>query len=233
VELDALLGKDRGCHVTDRFDRERATDRRTEIDLGHRSQPAFADLRLDEEGDLQRSGRALVWHARDPDDDLPALERVEGPAEPEGGIGGVEVMGLRREVRDLIRDDARPGREDEIVPRQGPTVRQRHDPPTIVHSGDVADDQVHPPIEERALGPLEAFGALAAHGDIHEARLVRVAAGLVDDRDRHGPGVDLAAQPLHEQVRGERPANTAAEDEDPVHFGLPHLLGDDLVVAVD
>ena len=52
---------------------------------------------------------------------------------------------------------------------------------------DLADDEADPRVEQAALGALEVLGPLAAHGDVHEAGLVGVLAGLVDDGD-----VDLA-----------------------------------------
>ena len=69
VQLDALLLEDRGRHLGHALDRERATDRRAEVELARLAQAALAELRLDQERDLERRRRALVGHARDADDD--------------------------------------------------------------------------------------------------------------------------------------------------------------------
>ena len=85
------------------------------MDLALLAQAALAELGLDEEGDLERRRRALVGHPGDADDDPAAGERVERGAQPGGGLGGVEVMGLGVEVLDRLGHDARAGREDELV----------------------------------------------------------------------------------------------------------------------
>ena len=82
---------------------------------------------------------------------------------------------------------------------------------------DLADDQGDSRVEQAALRALEPLGAFAAHRDVHEARLVGVLAGLVDDRDRHLAGLHLAAELLDEEVGGEGAPDTPAEDEDPLH----------------
>ena len=50
---------------------------------------ASTKLVLDEEGDFERGGRALVRHPGDADDDLPADECIECLAE---SLGGVESL---------------------------------------------------------------------------------------------------------------------------------------------
>ena len=64
LELDALLLEDRRRHLGDALDGERAVDGREERHLGLVAQAALAQLRLDQEGHLERRGRALVRDAR-------------------------------------------------------------------------------------------------------------------------------------------------------------------------
>ena len=131
----------------------------------------------------------------------------------------VEVMGLGVEVLDRLGHDPRPGREDEVVVAESLAVRELDGLRRLVDLLDLADHEADPLVEQAALGALELLGPLAAHGDVHEPRLVGVLAGLVDDGDRHLAGLDLAAQLLDQQVRGQRAADAAAEDEDPLHHG--------------
>ena len=158
------------------------------------AQAALAKLGLDQEGDLERRRRALVGHARDPDDDPAAGEGVERLAELECRLGGVEVLRLGVEVLDRLGHDARAGGQDQVV------VGERARRPAswtsaslLVDRCDLPDHERDPRVEQSALGPLEVLGTLAAHGDVHEAGLVGVLAGLVDDGDRHLAGLDLRA----------------------------------------
>ena len=74
VELDALALEDRRRHLADALDGEGAPDGRAEVQLALLPQAPFAQLGLDEEGDLERRRRALVGHAGDADDDAAAVE---------------------------------------------------------------------------------------------------------------------------------------------------------------
>ena len=159
-------------------------------------QPALAKLRLDQECDLERRGRALVRHAGDADDDPTTGERVESAAELECGFSRVEVVRLRVEMLDLLRHDARPGGEDEIVVDDRQAIGQKHALGALIDPIHVADDERDELVQEASLRSLEAIRSFAAHGDVHEARLVCVLAGLVDDRDRYVAGLDLAAELL-------------------------------------
>ena len=87
----------------------------------------------------------------------------------------------------------------------------------VVDPLDLADDQGDPLVEQAALRAMEVRGPLAAHRDVHEARLVGVLAGRVDDDDLDLAAVDPCAQLLDQEVGGEGPPDTAAEDEDPLH----------------
>ena len=51
-------------------------------------------------------------------------------------------------------------------------------------------------VEQRSFGALEVRGPFAAHGDVHEARLVDVLAGRVDDGDLDVAAVDPLAELL-------------------------------------
>ena len=115
----------------------------------------------------------------------PPVKRVERVrAAGAAASARVEVVRLRVEVLDLLGHDPRAGGEDELVVAEPLPVGERR--PSDVASSiriDLADDELDAAVEQRALRPLEPFGALAAHGDVHEARLVDVAARLVDDGD--------------------------------------------------
>ena len=87
----------------------------------------------------------------------------------------------------------------------------------LLDAGDLADDERHALVEQRLLRPGEVLGPLAAHRDVHEPGLVDVVAGRVDDHDLDLAGVDAALELAREQVGGEGPPDTAAEDEDPLH----------------
>ena len=83
--------------------------------------------------------------------------------------------------------------------------------------GDRVDHQLDVLVEQAALGPDELLGVLAAHGDVHVARLVGVGTGRVDDRH---PGLavrDLALELAGSEVGGEGPADAATEDDDALH----------------
>ena len=197
------------------------------------AQVAVAQLGLDEECDLERRRRTLVGHPGDADDDPAAVEPVEGRAQPGGSLGGVEVVGLGLEVLDRLGHDARAGRQHQMVVAERQAVGQGDDPPDLVDAVDLADDERDSLVEQAALRTLQLGGALAAHRDVHEARLVDVLAGRVDDDDLDLAVIDPVAQLPDQQVGGERPPDAAAEDEDALHGrGYRTLLDDDLVVAV-
>jgi hypothetical protein len=179
--------------------------------------PRWAQLALNEERHLERRRRALVWHPGDRHDDPPTRESVEGAPELERRFGGVEVLGLGVEVLDRLGDDPRTGRQHEVVVRELLAVLEMDGLARLVDLLDLSDDQGHPRVEQAALRALEPVGAFATHRDVHEARLVCVLAGLVDDRDRDLAGLHLATQLLDEEVGGECAAHTATQDEDPLH----------------
>ena len=64
---------------------------------------------------------------------------------------------------------------------------------------------------------MESLRPLAAHGDVHVARLVRVLPRLVDDRDLRLAARDVMLELPGDQVRGEGSADPAAEDDDALH----------------
>jgi hypothetical protein len=127
------------------------------------------------------------------------------------------VVRLGLEVLDRLRHDARPRGEDQVVVGDRHAVGQDDGLRGLVDPGDLADDEVDPFVEQATLRALETVGSLAAHGDVHEARLVRVLAGLIDHGDHHLAGVDLTAKTLDQEVRGQRAAHAAAKDENPLH----------------
>ena len=181
------------------------------------AQATLAQLALDEERHLERRRRALVGHPGDRHDDPPAREGVEGAPELERRFGAVEVLGLGVEVLDRLGHDPRTGRQHEVVVAEALAVLEMDGLGRLVDLLDLTDDQGHPRIEQAALRALEPLGAFAAHRDVHEARLVGVLAGRVDDGDRDLAGLQLAAELLDEEVGGEGPTDTAAQDEDPLH----------------
>jgi hypothetical protein len=93
----------------------------------------------------------------------------------------------------------------------------------LVDLGDLADDEGDAWVEQPSLGTLQVRSPLTAHGDVHEARLVDVVPGLVDDGDRDLAGLQSRPQPFDEQVGRQRPADAAAQDQDPVH-GVPQWV---------
>ena len=126
---------------------------------------------------------------------------------------------------DLIGGDATAARQDELVVAEALAVRQLHEPAGLVDPGHLADDELDSPVEERPLGPVEVAGTFAAHGDVHEAGLIGVGAGLVDDGDRDLAAVDPTAQLAGQQVRGQGAANATAEDQDAVHRRVSRISG--------
>ena len=56
-----------------------------------------------------------VGHAGDPSDNPAVNERSERLAELERGFGRVDVPGLGGEMLDRLRQDARAGRQDQVV----------------------------------------------------------------------------------------------------------------------
>ena len=156
------------------------------------AQAPLAELRLDEEGDLERRRRALVGHAGDADHDPAAGERVQGRSELGGGLGGVEVMGLGLEVLDRLGHDARARSRDEVVVAERHAVGQVTELAGVASTRSiVAHDELDALVEERPLGAAEVRGLLAAHRDVHEAGLIDVLAGRVDDDDLDLAAVDL------------------------------------------
>ena len=147
----------------------------------------------------------------------PPSNAIERLAECERRLGRVEVMGLGREVLDGLGDDARPGGDHEEVVVQVLASCQVDELSPLVDPNHLADDQRDAPVEERELRAFEPFGPLSAHRDVHEPRLVDMPAGRVDEDHVHLAALDAAAQALHEEVRGERPADAAAQDDDALH----------------
>src|SRR4029079_10532593 len=85
------------------------------------------------------------------------------------------------------------------------------------HLGDLTHDERHPLVEEGTLLALEVGSPFAAHRDVHEARLVDVLAGRIDDQHLDLAPVDPGAQLLDEEVGRQGAPDTSTEDEDPLH----------------
>ena len=183
------------------------------------AQSPLAELRLDQEGNLQRCRRALVWHPGDADHDPAPSERVEGVAQLEGRRRGVEVVCLLVEVLDLLGDDPRTGRDHELVVADGAAVVHLHLALRLVDADGLAYLELDLLVEEAALRPRQALCPLASHGDVHEARLVDVVAHLVDQGHARFVTVDVVAQLPHQQVCDERPPDATAQDHNAVHGG--------------
>jgi hypothetical protein len=60
-------------------------------------------------------------------------------------------------------------------------------------------------------------GALITERDVHEAGLIYVVAGRVDDRDTRFTTVDLLLEFARQQVRNDGPSDATAEDYDSSH----------------
>ena len=91
------------------------------------------------------------------------------------------MLRLLREVRDLLGEDPRPGREDEVVVRDRRAALHDDGSGARVDPDCPVDEQPDLGVEQRPLGPRETLLALSAHGDVHEARLVDVRAEGVDE----------------------------------------------------
>ena len=92
------------------------------------------------------------------------------------------------------------------------TIRAR-----LVDGGDLADDEGHPLVEQGPLRALEVGGAFAAHGDVHEAGLVDMVAGRVDDEHLDIARIDPTPKLPDEEVGGEGAPDTPTKDDDPFH----------------
>src|SRR4029079_3240462 len=171
----------------------------------------------DQERHFEGRRRALVWHRGDADDDPAAREGVERVAKLESRLRGVEVMRLLGEKWDLVRGDSRSGRQHEVVVRDDRAALEDDRAGGHVDSDRSINDETDGSVEQAALGPREALLAFAAHRDVHEPGLVDVSALRVDKRDGDLAGRDPGAEPTGQQVRGERAADAAAEDDDAVH----------------
>ena len=149
---------------------------------------------------------------------LPPLNVSRASAQLQRRLGAVEVVCLLREVLDLLGDDAAPGRQHEVLVSELVPVAHAvggDDALQLLIDGvDLADDELDTTVQERALRPVEPVFALAAHGDVHEARLVDVVAVLVDDGDARRALVDLAVELPAQEIGDEGSADAAADDED-------------------
>ena len=148
------------------------------------AQAAPPQLVLDQEGNLQRRGRALVGHRRDADDDPSAGERVERGPQSLRRIGSVEVMRLGLEVLDRLGQDARARSEHELVVVQAASVFQLDQLARLVDPLHATDFEAHLGVQQRPLRPHQVLGHLAAHGDVHEPGLVDVLAAARPRRSR-------------------------------------------------
>ena len=95
----------------------------------------------------------------------------------QGGLGAVEVVRLVVEVLDRLGHDARAGREHQLVVAQALAVGQVDGLGRLVDPLDFdPTTRLDPRVEQAPLRTLEMLGALAAHGDVHEAGLIDVTA---------------------------------------------------------
>ena len=162
VELDALGLEDRRRHVGHALDREGAADRRAEVASSRAvADAALAELRLDEERDLERRRRALVGHPGDADDDPAAAERVERRAQrrppPRRCRSGGPRCRSARSPRARCASRS-PGPAASYAERQA--VGQSHDRRVaFVDAGDLADDERDPLVEQRALRAAQSPAA--------------------------------------------------------------------------
>ena len=89
----------------------------------------------------------------------PPLNSFSAVAQLLRRFGRIEVMRLRVEVLDLLGHDPRAGSQHEVVVAEPLPVLELHGV-LGVSSIDAyfGDDQLHPLIEQRSLGPGELFG---------------------------------------------------------------------------
>ena len=127
------------------------------------------------------------------------------------------MVRLGLEVLDGLGQDPGPGREDEPVVGQDRSVGQGDGPGAFIDPMDGPDDEVDPRVQEGALALLELLGSLAAHRDVHEAGLVDVGAGRVDDGDLRVAASDLLPETAGQEVRGQGAPDPAPHDEDALH----------------
>ena len=164
----------------------------------------------------------------------PPSKRVERRAQASRGLGRVEVVRLGVEVLDRLGHDARAGRQDEVV------VAERADRrPGCTTWRRLVDPRR--PRRRRASRACRAAprsgrwrlrGPLAAHGDVHEAGLVDVLAGLsttmISTSPRSIRRRSLRTRRLAVRVPPTPPPRMRIR----CMASLPELLDDDLVVAV-
>ena len=130
-------------------------------------------------------------------------------------------MGLGIEVLDQLGHDARAGGQDELVVEQEPAVDQFDRRGLLIDALDCARDKADALVEQPGFRPLQTLRALMPKGDVHEARLVHVLAGLINDGDGRRALIDLLLEFAGEQVGDDRAANPAAQDQDSLHGGRP------------
>ena len=135
-----------------------------------------------------------------------------------GGLGAVEVVGLGVEMLDRLGHDPRPGGEHELVVARAAGRRRARRSAPLVDALDLADDELDPRVEQAALRSVRGSSArsppIAMYMKPAGRRARRSASTTVI--------VDVAASIrrrsfLDQQVGGERAADAAAEDQDPLH----------------
>src|SRR3954447_15750991 len=153
------------------------------MDLALVAQSTQAELGFDQEADFQRRRRALVRHACDRYDDAASIELIQRRAELLGRLRGIEVMCFGVEVGELIGNDSRSGGNDQLLVAKPSTTVQLDGVACLVDAHRLALYEFDACVEEASFWPAELVRSLVAERDVHEAGLVDVATGVINNSD--------------------------------------------------
>ena len=223
-ELDLLLGEQAAEMLGGDRLREGAVERRHVDELGLAAELPLTQVPVGQEGELERSDRALDRHVDEVDDQPAAVEAVEGLPELTGSLGAVEGEGPvvpagPGEALGLLGLKPAAGCDDQdVVGEHGPIVEEDLVAldPDLRDLVLMEDDAV---VELPAAWPHDLVELREPEWHEEQAGLVDVPVILVDDVDLGLVGVEAAAQP----VSRHRAAGAATEDHDlpPPHSGPP------------
>ena len=225
--VDHEVGLDRDLavlkHVTQELRSNRlgegAFQRRGVDDLDLIAHPLLCEERVSEEGELQRSHRALDGHLGDVDDEATALPCLEFVAQRHSALEGVELMDALAphlrviHPRRLIGARRRTRRDDEVVVRQRLATHEVHEVRISldsIHLGSHARDSVG----DEAVGRLECLlRRIGAEREEEVTGLVVVHVAGLDDGDLP---VRLG-QHRSQLVDGHGSCGAGTEDKEPFH----------------
>ncbi len=183
------------------------------------AQAVLAQPRLGEEGELQRSDRALDRHVGDVHDQAAVVERRQRVGQGLGAVEAVEVEDALaplapQHAGGLVRPGRRAGRDDEEVVVQGPSVGEVHGIVVGVDPVDLAEHELDALWHELVSRPADLRGVVGPERQEQVARLVgmhvvtvddgdlpllarQLAPQLVDDHRARGPGTQHHQSPRH------------------------------------